>query len=348
MSWLTESRLNLHEVRRATQIVAENETAPDEKLLPTSSSARIKALAEGLRKKGSGASQKALTSSAHPRMESALAGWEVAQIQEPEEVSEFVQAILPALATGARMAGAALLRGGAAVARGAAAVGRGALRLGGKAVHGVISAAKDKAKDVAVDLAKKKIKKAFEPQEESFGLTSDQQELHEAGWLPAFSDVRRLSGIQEESLLSQEDLDWAAYLAALGEMVDVDFKDMMRLSESDQDRIANSLQGAFLDEEQVREAALRARMNGAEESIHRLISYPDQAAKARDIVLSLAEKSENWIVHAIKKPGALHKSLKVPQGKKIPVKKLKSASKGSTKKAKRARLALILRKLHHP
>lgn len=60
---------------------------------------------------------------------------------------------------------------------------------------------------------------------------------------------------------------------------------------------------------------------------------------------ALNEKKQ-WIQQAIKKPGALRKSLKVKEGKNIPVEKLKkAASQGNTKKAKRARLALTLRNL---
>jgi hypothetical protein len=53
--------------------------------------------------------------------------------------------------------------------------------------------------------------------------------------------------------------------------------------------------------------------------------------------------AEKWIQGAIKKPGALHKELGVPEGKKIPVKKLESAAKKSGKEGKRARLAETLR-----
>lgn len=55
---------------------------------------------------------------------------------------------------------------------------------------------------------------------------------------------------------------------------------------------------------------------------------------------------EKWIQSAIKHPGALHKELHVPEGKKIPVKKLKAAEKKGGKEAKRAHLAETLRKLH--
>lgn len=60
--------------------------------------------------------------------------------------------------------------------------------------------------------------------------------------------------------------------------------------------------------------------------------------------MGLAKK--NWIAGAIKKPGALHKEMGVPMGKKIPAKKLaKAASKGG-KMGKRARLAMTLKKMH--
>lgn len=52
-----------------------------------------------------------------------------------------------------------------------------------------------------------------------------------------------------------------------------------------------------------------------------------------------------WINSAIKKPGALHKQLGVPQGKKIPAKKLAKAAKSGGKLGKRARLAETLKKM---
>ena len=55
-----------------------------------------------------------------------------------------------------------------------------------------------------------------------------------------------------------------------------------------------------------------------------------------------------WIAEAIKKPGALHKSLKVPAGKKIPKSKIKKAEHSKNPLlAKRARLAETLGKMHH-
>ena len=54
---------------------------------------------------------------------------------------------------------------------------------------------------------------------------------------------------------------------------------------------------------------------------------------------------KKWIKKAIKKPGALHKELGVPEGKKIPKKKLEKAEKAPGKLGQRARLAATLSKM---
>jgi len=55
-------------------------------------------------------------------------------------------------------------------------------------------------------------------------------------------------------------------------------------------------------------------------------------------------KGGNWIKEATKNKGALHRSLGVPEGTKIPMSKIKKAEKSSDPKlAKRARLAETLR-----
>lgn len=56
--------------------------------------------------------------------------------------------------------------------------------------------------------------------------------------------------------------------------------------------------------------------------------------------------AEKWIQKAIKKPGALHKELGVPEDKKIPEGKLEKAAKAKGKEGRRARLAMLLEKLH--
>jgi hypothetical protein len=55
--------------------------------------------------------------------------------------------------------------------------------------------------------------------------------------------------------------------------------------------------------------------------------------------------TKNWIQNAIKKPGALHKELGVPTGKKIPAGKLAAAAKKPGVEGKRARLAQTLKGL---
>jgi hypothetical protein len=58
----------------------------------------------------------------------------------------------------------------------------------------------------------------------------------------------------------------------------------------------------------------------------------------------VAEK-KRWIQGAIKKPGALHKQMGVPEGKKIPAAKLNKAAKAGGKLGQRARLAQTLKGL---
>jgi hypothetical protein len=55
--------------------------------------------------------------------------------------------------------------------------------------------------------------------------------------------------------------------------------------------------------------------------------------------------TEKWIKNAIKKPGALRKSLGAKEGQPIPEKKLAKAATKSGKMGQRARLAQTLRKM---
>ena len=52
-----------------------------------------------------------------------------------------------------------------------------------------------------------------------------------------------------------------------------------------------------------------------------------------------------WIAGAIKKKGALRRSLKAKKGMKIPIAKLMRATKAKGKLGRRARLAVTLRKM---
>lgn len=57
--------------------------------------------------------------------------------------------------------------------------------------------------------------------------------------------------------------------------------------------------------------------------------------------------AKNWIKGAIKHPGALHRELGVPQGQKIPPKKLAAAAQKGGKLGRRARLAETLSHMVH-
>lgn len=57
--------------------------------------------------------------------------------------------------------------------------------------------------------------------------------------------------------------------------------------------------------------------------------------------------SKNWIKGAIKHPGALHKEMGVPEGKKIPAGRLAKAAKAGGKLGQRARLAETLKGFKH-
>jgi hypothetical protein len=61
--------------------------------------------------------------------------------------------------------------------------------------------------------------------------------------------------------------------------------------------------------------------------------------------MAAKKKNKKWIQKAIKKPGALHKQLGIPAGKKIPASKLAAAAKKPGKLGQRARLAQTLKTL---
>jgi hypothetical protein len=54
----------------------------------------------------------------------------------------------------------------------------------------------------------------------------------------------------------------------------------------------------------------------------------------------------NWIKGAIKHPGALKKELGVKKDEKIPEAKLEKAAHAKGKEGRRARLAMLLEKMH--
>jgi hypothetical protein len=65
--------------------------------------------------------------------------------------------------------------------------------------------------------------------------------------------------------------------------------------------------------------------------------------KPQDVTAFKKGGKANFIQKAIKKPGALHEQMGVPQGEKIPAKKLAKAAKAPGKLGQRARFAEVLK-----
>ena len=68
-------------------------------------------------------------------------------------------------------------------------------------------------------------------------------------------------------------------------------------------------------------------------------------------LFGLEESKKFWIKDAVKHPGSLHRSLKVPAGKKISAKKLAAGAKrakktGNTSLKRKLNLAKTLKKMH--
>ncbi len=61
----------------------------------------------------------------------------------------------------------------------------------------------------------------------------------------------------------------------------------------------------------------------------------------------MATEKDKWIAGAVKHPGALHKELDVPEGKKIPASKIAAAAKKKGVLGRRARLAQTFAKMRH-
>jgi hypothetical protein len=72
---------------------------------------------------------------------------------------------------------------------------------------------------------------------------------------------------------------------------------------------------------------------------------PVSLKKDKELGATKMAKDGKWISKAIKKPGALRKSLGVKKGEKIPAGKLAAAAKKPGKMGQRARLALTLGKM---
>ena len=69
----------------------------------------------------------------------------------------------------------------------------------------------------------------------------------------------------------------------------------------------------------------------------------ERIVREADLRLFGSVEEANWIAGAIKHPGALHRDLGVPKGKKIPLGMVQQAAKAKGTLGRRARLALTLR-----
>ena len=76
-----------------------------------------------------------------------------------------------------------------------------------------------------------------------------------------------------------------------------------------------------------------------------LTVYIDLYLIGRQMTRRRRKSKKKWIAGAIKKPGALRKTLKIKKGKTIPLSKLRAAAKKKGVTGRRARLALTMRKM---
>ena len=105
----------------------------------------------------------------------------------------------------------------------------------------------------------------------------------------------------------------------------IDIKEYLRKTDDDDERDPKLRKGSFRRHRNIKREKHPIKTGSVE--IH-----PEEV-----------EEDKKWIQKAIKKPGALHRDLGVPEDDKIPVSKIKAAAKGDGKVAKRARLALTLK-----
>jgi hypothetical protein len=135
------------------------------------------------------------------------------------------------------------------------------------------------------------------------------------------ADEKARDNYKEELEFSQIRKDWAAAYKGIYEAAKPDYLDF------DKDG----------DEEESMKKALKDK----EGKCKKCGKEPCECSKE-----DVKEAKEKWIGSAIKKPGALHKMLGVPEGENIPESKLRAAAKQGGKLGQRARLALTLKGLN--
>ena len=91
----------------------------------------------------------------------------------------------------------------------------------------------------------------------------------------------------------------------------------------------------------------RASGGGVHSAPHNLMKVSGEGHAPKLHGARRARGGGKWIQGAIKHPGALHRQLGVPQGQKIPAKKLAKAAKSDNPTLRRrANLAKTLKKMH--
>ena len=96
----------------------------------------------------------------------------------------------------------------------------------------------------------------------------------------------------------------------------------------------------------MKEGKAKDIMMGGSRLLDKVGIRQDETYKGKtDEELATKKAKGGWIKDAIKKPGALRKSMGVKAGEKIPAKKLAAAAKAPGKLGQRARLAQTLKKM---
>ncbi len=151
---------------------------------------------------------------------------------------------------------------------------------------------------------------------------------------------RKLTGLplNEDTGPSKEEVEAIALLAALGEMVETDLRDMLTLDEDGVGSVVEAIYALMEDADAIEEAAQRARGRGAAQGVLEVARDPGARRIALGQLSALSEAKHYWMQAAAEKmkekgtKGALHRALKVKAGKKIPkgkVSKLAHARIGS-------------------
>ena len=135
------------------------------------------------------------------------------------------------------------------------------------------------------------------------------------------ADEKARDNYREELEVSQIRKDWAAAYKGIYEAAKPDYLDF--------------------DKDGDKEESMKKALKDKEGKCKKCGKEPCECPKE-----DVKEAKEKWIGSAIKKPGALHKQLGVPEGEPIPEAKLRAAAKQGGKLGQRARLALTLKGLN--